>query len=56
MEVQLVGFQGGYGPIVEFRVVFSKNLDFSGISTTFSDFEPLKLINAKPHARGFAPL
>ena len=45
-----------YGPIVEFRVVFSKNLDFLCISNPVSDFRGLKMINAEAHARGFAPL
>ena len=56
MEVQLVGSQGDYGPIVEFWVVFSKNLDFYAISTQVSDFSGLKMVNAELHARGFACL
>ena len=45
-----------YRPIVEFRVVFSKNLDFSRRSDHFSDFSGLDLMFAEAHARGFAPL
>ena len=45
-----------YRPIVEFRVVFSKNLDFLCTNTPFSDFSGLDLMFAEAHARGFAPV
>ena len=45
-----------YRPIHELGAVFLSFLDFSRISTCFSDFSGLNIDNAEAHARGFASL
>ena len=53
---QLVGLPGDYGTIRKIEAVFLKNVDFSHIKPIFWEFVLLKLVNARAHARGFAPL
>ena len=53
---QLVGLPGDYGTIRKIGAVFLKNINFSRINLIFWEFSLLKLVNARAHARGFAPL
>ena len=53
---QLVGLPGDYRPKGEFGVVFLKNVKNFYIKLIFWEFSLLKIVNARAHARGFAPL
>ena len=53
---QLVGLPGDYGPIRKIEAVFLKNINFSRINLIFWEKVLLEIVNARAHARGFAPL
>ena len=53
---QLVGLPGDYGPIRKIGAVFLKNVNFSRTNPQKWELVPLRGVNGKPHARGFAPL